>query len=251
MKRIVMKGGWVLALAGLLLAGACAPLSPPPARPAPAAECHPQPDFARDQYIVGYGSLMNTASRRRTAPGAGPGVPVRVRGYERRWIARGSDIGFSATYLGVVPAPGGRLNAILYRVADDAEVLATDARERGYCRRSLQPDQVEWLVEAPRPEGEVWIYEIRPERRQPPSRRWPIVQSYVDIFLSGCLDLEARFGLVGFAAECLRSTRGWSRHWVNDRVHPRRPFIHQPMAGRIDRLLHRELPEFFEAIRIE
>lgn len=243
-----------LAATALLLAG-CGGLARPPSvvspAPEPEASCHPQPDFSRDQYIVGYGSLMNEASKRRTAPNAGLGFPVRVRGFERRWIARGGDIGFSATYLGVVPKPGGRLNAAMYRVEDDAEVLATDARERGYCRRLLRRDQIEWLGPGAPPGGEIWIYEIRPERRHPPSRRWPIVQSYVDIFLSGCLDLEARYQIEGFAAECVRTTRGWSVHWVNDRIHPRRAFLYQPLAGRIDRLLYQEVPEPFSAIRIE
>ena len=46
-------------------------------------------------------------------------------------------------------------------------------------------------------------------------------------------------------------TTGWSEHWVNDRIYPRRPFVHQPRAGEIDRLLSASLPELFGRIRLE
>ena len=79
----------------------------------------------------------------------------------------------------------------------------------------------------------------------------PIVQSYVDIFVNGCLELQDRYGLDGFARECIDSTAGWSAHWVNDRIYPRRPFIYRKNAVRIDRLLQAALPEIFPQIRIE
>ena len=54
-----------------------------------------------------------------------------------------------------------------------------------------------------------------------------------------------------FAESCIATTDGWSPHWVNDRLQPRRPFIHQPKASAIDALLHKMVPEQFEEIRIE
>jgi len=38
---------------------------------------------------------------------------------------------------------------------------------------------------------------------------------------------------------------------MNDRIYPRRPFIYQPKAGRIDQLLKEHLPQYFQHIRIE
>jgi hypothetical protein len=50
---------------------------------------------------------------------------------------------------------------------------------------------------------------------------------------------------------CLCTTDGWSKHWVNDRPMPRRPYIHQPRAWEIDQHLKKLLPEFVGAIPIE
>jgi hypothetical protein len=214
-------------------------------------ECHPAPDFARDQYIIGYGSLMNEASKKRTAPNAGPGLPIRVEGFRREWTARGAPIGFSTTFLGVAASPEASMNAVVYKVDDDTEVMATDRRERQYCRHRVAPNQLTMLSGATKPDGEMWVYVNKDDYRFPPSKRWPIVQSYVDIFLGGCLALEEKYGVENFAAECVTSTHGWSKHWVNDRIYPRRPFIHQKQAWKIDRLLHKQIPETFKQIRIE
>jgi hypothetical protein len=41
------------------------------------------------------------------------------------------------------------------------------------------------------------------------------------------------------------------QHWVNDRLYPRRPYIHQPKAWEIDSGLKRHLGELYENIPIE
>ncbi|TCS72452.1 hypothetical protein EDC61_105107 [Sulfuritortus calidifontis] len=215
-----------------------------------ADDCHPLPTPGTPQYLVGYGSLMEEASRLRTAPGAKSALPVRVQGFRRAWIARGAPVGFGTTFLGVSQDKAARMNAVLFALAEETELSNLDAREAGYCRVALAPAQVTPLT-GTLPEGELWLYLNRPERTAPPDRRFPIVQSYVDIFLGGCLQIERQHQLAGFTEECVDSTAGWSRHWVNDRIHPRRPFAHQPNAGAIDALLQRKLPDQFRAIRIE
>jgi hypothetical protein len=99
--------------------------------------------------------------------------------------------------------------------------------------------------------GQAWIYANNPRAIATPSARFPIVQSYVDVFVSGCLEQEQRFELKGFAQQCLVTTHEWSEHWVNDRLYPRRPFIHQPKSRQIDLLLSQQLPAFFSQIKIE
>ena len=84
--------------------------------------------------MVGYGSLMDSASKGRTWHHTGPNRPVRVTGFERAWNARGRDVGFSATYLGVTRKPGARMVAALYQVYEKADFVAGDAREYIYCR---------------------------------------------------------------------------------------------------------------------
>jgi hypothetical protein len=68
-------------------------------RPAKAENCHAQPDLAQAQYIIGYGSLMQDESRKRTSPQAGPAHPVEVLGYRRGWFAKGAPVGVSTTFL--------------------------------------------------------------------------------------------------------------------------------------------------------
>lgn len=215
--------------------------------------CHPALDPDKAQYVIGYGSLMETASKARTWRNTGVSLPVRVRGFERSWTARGTDVGFSTTYLGIAPKAGADMVAALYRVFDMEDFAAGDAREFIYCRVPVEPSHITMLDGSDVPVGgKVWIYALQADSRHPPDARFPIVQSYVDIFLNGCLELAQRVVVDGvdFVSACVTTTHGWSAHWVNDRIHPRRPFG-QPNARRIDALLHRMLPAQFQAIRIE
>ena len=239
-------------IAALCIAAAlhgCASSTPPPV---PSEDCHAQPDSAQPQYIVGYGSLMQDESRKRTSPQAGPAHPVAVSGYRRGWFAKGDPLGFSTTYLGALPDPAGRLNAVVYQV-ETKELMATDQREALYCRRVVPPSDIKTLEKGPFQisGGQAWIYVNRPEAIATPSAKYPIVQSYVDVFVSGCLEQEQRFELSGFARECLATTGDWSEHWVNDRQYPRRPFIFQPKSRQIDTMLSQQLPEYFSRIKIE
>ena len=215
-------------------------------------DCHALPASNEPQYIVGYGSLMQDESRKRTSPQAGPAHPVEVAGYRRGWFAKADSVGYGTTYLGVTPDPNARVNAVIYNVETN-ELLATDRREVSYCRKSVALSAIKTLGKGAfqLTGGQAWIYVNKPEGIATPSARFPIVQSYVDIFLSGCLEQEQRFELNGFAQQCLATTRNWSEHWVNDRIYPRRPFIYQPRSRQIDSLLAQQLPQYFSRIRIE
>jgi len=256
MNRVLQLIVIVSAIGGL---GACASstqLEPsPPAGETFAAvdgDCHTLPASNEPQYIVGYGSLMQDESRKRTSPQAGPAHPVEVAGYRRGWFAKADSVGYGTTYLGVTPDPNARVNAVIYNVETN-ELLATDQREASYCRKSVALAAIKTLEKGSfqLAGGQAWIYVNKPEGIATPSAKSPIVQSYVDIFLSGCLEQEQRFELNGFAQQCLATTRNWSEHWVNDRIYPRRPFIYQPRARQIDSLLAQQLPQYFSRIRIE
>jgi len=243
-------------LAALVLAtslGACSPATPVGTLgDRVVGECNAPADPGRRQFIVGYGSLMQDESRTRTSPRAGPAHPVELRGYRRGWFARSETAGPGTTYLGVLPMREGMLNAVIYEV-DPAELLATDRRELSYCRAAVAPADITVLEHgfSPPANAQAWIYVDQPAGTAAPDSRHPIVQSYVDIFVSGCLEQEQRFGLTGFAEHCLATTVDWSGHWVNDRIYPRRPFVFQPRARQIDDLLSRQLPSYFSRIRIE
>ena len=144
--------------------------------------------------------------------------------------------------------------AALYRDFASQDILDTDQREAYYCRDDVDPGALRMLDGSAVPEtGQIWIYVSKPDAVDPPDADYPIVQSYVDIFLNGCLQLAERVvdQNEDFAKQCITTTVGWSPHCVNDRRFPRRPFIDQPKAAEIDRLLFENVPEEFRMIRIE
>lgn len=236
----------------LLLALFIAPMSAFAGLSEPASSnvCSPKPDETQAQYVIGYGSLMQDSSRLRAAPHAGAARPVTVKGYQRGWFTRSKGPGLGTTYLGVVSDVTSSLNAVLYQL-DAKELAATDRREHAYCRVAVAPSAVRPLASSDKANGQIWIYEIRSGEASEADEEHPVVQSYVDIFLDGCIEQEERFHLTGFSTECVRTTYGWSAHWVNDRVYPRRPSAFQPHASQIDQLLADEIPTYWWQIRLE
>lgn len=235
------------------------------------------PPYKGPNYILGYGSLIEFESRTRTAPDALYVRPVRAMGYVRGWFARAATAGYSPTYLGAVLASSlpGRpakpyLNGVIYSVTE-TELLATDAREdAGYTRVEVPADKVLLLDTAeqwnPR-WGKVWIYlnnfSSPSQRAQDfaPNATFPIVQSYVDICMNGCLQIQTNFPQTNpaipspanptFVQEFIETTLYWNEFWVNDRPMPRRPFMYRSNAYTIDNLLAKALPDQFSRMRIE
>lgn len=213
--------------------------------------CNLTPASGQTQFIVGYGSLMQSASRERTVPKAGPAFPIEVLGYQRGWFAMGTSPGFDTTYLGALPNEEAHFNAVAFSIPESA-MPEMDVRESFYCRILLQSSELRTLHGSKELlPGQYWMYVNGPQSIGRPTAEKPLVQSYVDIFIGGCLSIEAQFELSGFAKACIRSTSDWSPYWVNDRLYPRRPFLFEPKAFAIDGLLKTELPTEFSHIRIE
>ena len=216
-------------------------------------------------YIIGYGSLIEFASRTRTAKDALYVRPVQVNGFVRGWFAQVSAAGYSPTYVGAVSVSDLKarpvypyLNAVVYYVTE-AELQATDQREdAGYTRVEVLPSQIQMLDGGGAvPEGKYWIYLNKFQGKNKlenhlPSANFPIVQSYVDICINGCFEIEANFPQsAGFAEMFIKTTLFWSNFWVNDRPMPRRPFMDRPNAYTIDALLAATIPDYFSQMRIE
>jgi hypothetical protein len=195
-------------------------------------------------YVFGYGSLLERASRTRTNPEAVGAWPARVSGYERGWFHRFADhIGSTCTFLGAVKAPDKTVNGVIYRVAD---FTSTRDREIGYTATPLSANEITMLDGGgPFDIGEavkVYIFVSNPDSISPtkePTPAFPMVQSYVDLCINGCLELDALYRTLNgsFTPEFIRTTTGWNANWVNDRIYPRRPFIYAPNAGAIDKAL--------------
>ncbi|MEN0111073.1 MAG: gamma-glutamylcyclotransferase family protein [Planctomycetota bacterium] len=210
------------------------------------------PGLGPVDYVFGYGSLIQDRSRGFTLDVVGLAHPVRVTGLRRAWNVHGPGPGFSTTFLGVTREESAACNGVLAPVYPN-EWRDLDARERNYRRVEIDPAAIGWLTPTRPPVGDgvrVWAYEA--ESPAEPNDRLPIIQSYIDICLDGCLAIDERLGTgEAFAREFVATTDGWSRHWVNDRQFPRAPFRTVPRAGAIDRLLAERCPEPFAAIRIE
>ena len=194
-------------------------------------------------YVFGYGSLLERASRTRTNPDAVGAWPARVQGYQRGWFHRFADnIGSTCTYLGAVPQENKTINGVVYRVAD---FESTKERETGYTATALQADAITMLDGGGRleigAESKVYLFvsnENSISKSKEPTPEFPMVQSYVDLCINGCLELESIYRAAkGFTQEFIGTTTGWNKNWVNDRLYPRRPFIYAPNAGAIDKAL--------------
>lgn len=80
----------------------------------------------------------------------------------------------------------------------------------------------------------------------PPSVHYPILQTYVDVCVSGCLEHGEEF-----AREFIQSTFKWSPYWLNEREMARRPWLYQEQYMRIDKLLAELVPEYFKFRKLE
>ena len=197
-------------------------------------------------YVFGYGSLLERASRTRTNPDAVSAWPARVTGYQRGWFHRFAEhVGFTCTFLGAVTAAGQTINGVIYKVED---IESTKNRETGYTAIALAADQIEMLDGGkPWPNADdmkVYIFVSNPDAIAPtrePTVELPMVQSYVDMCIHGCLELDSLYRATTgeFTQEFIRTTTGWNANWVNDRTYPRRAQFVQPSASDIDKALHK------------
>lgn len=218
-------------------------------------------------YIFGYGSLIEKQSRTSTTPDAVNAYPVQINGFVRGWWARTGVAGFSTTFLGCIAVGDAfkrvfsctHVNGVVYEVSA-ADLGKTDAREKGYTRTEVPRDAITDYTHALDADAKVWVYLNQFSGDADldkclPDEHFPIVQSYADICLNGCLEIEEQFPEAkqnGFLADFIKSTQCWSGSWANDRIYPRRPFIYCPNAFKIDALLKQHLPGcIFDSIYIE
>ncbi|NOH97708.1 gamma-glutamylcyclotransferase family protein [Vibrio sp. 99-70-13A1] len=166
-------------------------------------------------YIFGYGSLMNSSSRQLTGQ-TGEAIPAIVHGLVRHWSKIDDSYVLSPL---VVNEGDGQVNGVLLKV-DDAALDEFDIRERGYHRIKLSPEQIELnadsqnQTEAFDSQQSIWVY-INDEVIAP-SKQSPIVQSYVDTVMAGCLEVSEKF-----AEHFVTHTKGWHHPFENDRHQPK------------------------------
>src|SRR5919112_1883275 len=115
-----------------------------------------------ENFLFGYGSLVNTESRNATAPKPIHAIPVRIStslGFVRAWVDR-SATGFTA--LGLRRPVSGEsamtINGVLYPV-DGTDLSLFDRREAGYARADVPLDAIEAVLWQQVPAtGKIWVF---------------------------------------------------------------------------------------------
>lgn len=200
------------------------------------------------QFIFGYGSLINTASRNSTAAKPISAIPARLSasfGYIRTWNDRSAS-GFTALGLRR-PEPGESamtINGVLYPVEGN-DMSAFDAREKGYARVEVPRDKIEAVSWQRWPEeGKIWVYVPIATGKPPgvglpqPNGEFPLLESYIDVVVEGGLEYGAQY-----ADEIIETTKDWSTYWLNDREFARRPWVTDKQYETVDKLLS-SVPHF-------
>lgn len=174
---------------------------------------------AQRHYIFGYGSLINSISRSVTGD-TGVAVAVKINGFVRHWSRISSDFGMSSVV--VLPDENGACNGVLVEV-DETAFASFDLRERGYQRVRVDSANLSFYeqgfeLSASNSEAVVWLYQACEVNH--PSSEYPVVFSYLDVILAGCLEYSEQF-----CEDFVQLTQGWHYAMLNDRQTPRYPRV--------------------------
>merc|ERR1719198_125513 len=210
--------------------------------------------------MFGYGSLINTISRLSSSPQANNVIPCVVSSkanLKRLWNYRarpkGSQVGAKFVALGVEktkPGEGTDMNGIVYPLSKGTTMDQIREREKGYEFIHIKREHItEYATvlcwqKIPK-DAEIWMCgpALDPAYVCEPSAPFPILQTYVDVCISGCLEHD-----IQFAEMFVATTTGWSEYFLNDREVPRRPWVSklhsQQDWKRIDTILGDDLLKF-------
>ena len=202
-------------------------------------------------YLFGFGSIMNTSTHATwQSPdqkvAALPGSVATLKsgfGYKRRWNFR-SSTGFTA--LGVTEcthsSEASDINGVVFQVPR-SEIPNWDRREVGYKKVEVPLELLEFHSDIPGLNQQtkfsfgrnekVWLYVPLPTHTVYADENHPLLQSYVDTVLQGCLE----WGGERMAEEFIITTGGWSTYFLNDTPSSRRPWLFRKQYGIIDNLL--------------
>lgn len=191
-------------------------------------------------------------------------IPADIKGYRRGWFARGSlpqsdlpqnDLFIRPTYLGILKDARYNTTGLLYPVTkEDLEYNDEREREAGYLYETVTINDITLYsdVDIP-PNAKIRVYVSTPDMFLSPTKRFPIVQSYVDVFLGGAIEIEENNPEIQhFSLNTCKQTYGWTGGWVNDRPYPKHRAAFSSMrAKKIDDLLYKCMKENMESFNNE
>ncbi|TCS40763.1 gamma-glutamylcyclotransferase family protein [Reinekea marinisedimentorum] len=188
-------------------------------------------------YIFGYGSLICADSRSRTGVSSRAN-PIEVQGIARHWSLN-SPTG-DCTVVSAHLDANAVCNGVYFSV-DELNLALFDEREAGYQRVIVDWKNVIPLSDQPLPkEGVLWAY-VGLQTSQP-SLDKPILQSYLDVIMNGCLDIHPHF------AQRFTELTGQWQYLLNDRERPLypRPLKSDERHPHIDQVLKSHLPNLWQ-----
>ena len=207
--------------------------------------------FAKYDYIFGFGSIMNTGTHaswlsENMEPLKGTkSWLLQSFGYKRSWNFR-SSTGFTALGLKKDRKEASKINGVLFRVPKSM-MEGFDKREVGYDRVNIPLDQM--IINPSDTFGQIetderiWMYV--PQHFQKADENHPLLQSYVDTVMHGCLEWGGR----EMAEEFVLSTDGWSLFFLNDTPSSRRPWLFRKQYDIIDGILRQHGEKTFYSER--
>ena len=216
-----------------------------------ANSCFPVPDSKQTQYLIVYGDLMYEEARLDRLGQSVLELPVLVDDYKRAWQVRAQPDSLKFTRLGVVPSKEDSFNGVVVAVTTD-KLTSIDHSSALECRVKIDREKLQSMSAVPVPaEGEFWIFEAKKKNVRGPTANYPIMQSKVDIFLTGCIDLTKHFKLKKFADLCVTTTKNWSPNWSNDRRQPIQVKAVQPKNKQVDELLEKLEGGLYERVKAD
>ena len=182
-----------------------------------------------------------------------PGAVVTINksfGYKRKWNFR-STTGFTALGVIVSEKSASDINGVLFQVPKE-EMSNFDRREVGYKKVEVPLECLTFHsdMSGSTPQAtfclgsndRIWLYVPLPSHTMYADENHPLLQSYVDTVLQGCLE----WGGERMAEEFISTTGGWSCFYLNDCTSSRRPWLFRKQYTTIDQLLskHSQLTNY-------
>ena len=167
-------------------------------------------------YIFGYGSIINTNSRNYTKEKIiGKPIPVILKkkaGYKRNWVTLENSKHGKYSFLGISKSKknADNINGIIFPI-NNKDIKNFDKRENpDYYRRKIDLKYFKDYFNMPLPEN-INIYTYVIKKRFVNNNKCPILQSYLDVVIQGCLEYDNKF-----AKMFLETTDNWKPIY-NDR----------------------------------
>jgi len=143
--------------------------------------------------------------------------------------------------LGTYPKKNSIINCTIFPVNKN-QLIELDSREKYYKKIEINYNDIQ-IIKGDKLNNKIKIfcYIIDKKLFKKPSLKYPILQSYIDICIKGCLyiDFILKNKNFEFTIKFIQNTYNWKKlkYWINDRIYSRRPYHYINNSLIIDKLL--------------